>query len=151
MIALFVVSNLKKSYKSTKDSEKTVLKDFNINLEDKGMLFIIGKSGSGKTTLLNLIGGLDKYDDGEIIINKKSLNTFTEKDFDNYRASKIGFIFQEHNLLEKFTVEENIKIAKDIQGKIADKEEVSNVLSLVDLEGYEKRYPRELSTGQSKE
>ena len=88
-------------------------------------MFLLGKSGSGKSTLLNAIGGLDKFDGGEIIIKGKSSADFTQADFDSYRNTFIGFIFQEYNILENFSVAKNLALALELQGKKADKEESS--------------------------
>ena len=68
------------------------------------MVFILGKSGSGKTTLLNVIGGLDSFDEGDILIKGKSTETFKQSDFDSYRNTMVGFIFQEYNMLDELNV-----------------------------------------------
>ena len=82
-----------KTYKSKKSTNTTALKDISIKFPEKGLVFILSKSGSGKSTLLNIIGGLDKYDDGEVIINGKSTKEFKEKDFDAFRNTYMGFVF----------------------------------------------------------
>ena len=82
-----------------------------------GLVFVTGKSGSGKSTLLNLIGGLDTYDAGDIIINQKSSREFRQRDFDSYRNTMVGFIFQEYNILEEFSVAQNIGLALALQGQ----------------------------------
>lgn len=142
------VRNLKKTYKPKKGKPVQALKGINLKFEEKGLVFILGKSGSGKSTLLNMLGGLDKFDEGEIIIKGKSSEKFTQSDFDSYRNTFIGFIFQEYNILNDFTVGANIALAMELQGKKPTKESLNNILNEVDLEGYAGRKPNELSGGQ---
>ena len=87
--------NLKKVYKTKKGVSVTALNDVSIKFPEKGLVFLLGKSGSGKSTLLNLLGGLDKYDEGEIIIKGVSSKDFKQSHFDSYRNTYVGFIFQE--------------------------------------------------------
>ena len=126
----------------------TALKDVSLKFPEKGMVFILGKSGSGKSTLLNVMGGLDNYDDGEIIIKGKSSKNFSQSDFDSYRNTYLGFIFQEYNILNEFNVAANIALALELQGKKATKDAVEKILTEVDLSGYGNRKPAELSGGQ---
>ena len=145
------VRNLTKIYKlSKKKGSKTVvaLDNVSVDFPDKGMVFLLGKSGSGKSTLLNSIGGLDTFDKGEIIIKGKSSKDFKQSDFDSYRNTFIGFIFQEYNILEEFTVGKNLSLALELQGKKADKKAVETLLEQVDLNGFYKRKPNQLSGGQ---
>ena len=142
------VRNLTKIYKTKKVEDVRALDNVSISFNDTGMVFLLGKSGSGKSTLLNVMGGLDKFDSGEIIIKGKSSKTFSERDFDSYRNTFLGFIFQEYNILPEFTVQKNIALALELQGKKADKESVENLLNQVDLKGYAKRKPNQLSGGQ---
>ena len=139
--------NLSKTYKSRNGKPCVALKGINLTLPDKGLVFIIGKSGSGKSTLLNLLGGLDTITEGDIIADGNSMASFGRRDFDNYRSSYIGFVFQHYYLLEELTVAENVAIAMNIIGE-DNKDEVSRLLKKVGLEGYENRYPKELSGGQ---
>ena len=141
------LKGLKKIY-TTSSGDTAALDGIDLTLQDKGMVFITGKSGSGKTTLLNVIGGLDGVTDGEIIIDGKSFSNFSAKDFDSYRNTFIGFIFQEYNLLLDFTVDKNIKLANEIQGAQTDETEIQSTLKMVDIEGLQKRMPSELSGGQ---
>ena len=108
------VKNLTKTY-HPKKLPVVALDNVNLKIEDKGLVFILGKSGSGKSTLLNLLGGLDKYDAGDIIIKGKSTKDFTQGNFDSYRNTYVGFIFQEYNILEEFTVGANIALAIELQ------------------------------------
>ena len=110
------VKNLKKTY-NVKGNITNALDDVSIQFPEKGMVFLLGKSGSGKSTLLNVIGGLDKVDSGEIIIKGKSSSSFSGSDFDSYRNTFVGFIFQEYNILNEFSVEDNIALALELQGK----------------------------------
>ena len=141
------VKNLKKTY-NVKGNITKALDDVSIQFPERGMVFLLGKSGSGKSTLLNVIGGLDKVDSGEIIIKGKSSSSFSGSDFDSYRNTFVGFIFQEYNILNEFSVEDNIALALELQGKKKDKEKVLELLKQVDLEGFAKRKPNTLSGGQ---
>ena len=142
------VKNLTKTYHPKKGVPVVALDNVNLKIEDKGLVFILGKSGSGKSTLLNLLGGLDKYDAGDIIIKGKSTKDFTQGNFDSYRNTYVGFIFQEYNILEEFTVGANIALAIELQGRKATNEEVKQILDTLDLTGYGHRRPNELSGGQ---
>ena len=137
-----------KIYKPEKSAPVTALDKVDLSFGDRGMVFVLGKSGSGKSTLLNVIGGLDGADGGEIVIDGKSSLSFGTGDYDAYRNTYIGFIFQEYNLLDEFTVAENISLALELQGKEADGDKISKILEQVDLEGYGDRRPRQLSGGQ---
>ena len=140
--------NLCKVYKPKKGVPVKALDNVSLKFPEKGMVFLLGKSGSGKSTLLNLLGGLDKYDDGEIIIKGVSSKDFKQSYFDSYRNTYVGFIFQEYNILEEFSVGANIALAIELQGRKATDEEVNAILKEVDLEGYGNRKPNELSGGQ---
>lgn len=140
--------NLRKVYKTKKGISVEALKEVSLNFPEKGMVFLLGKSGSGKSTLLNLLGGLDKYDDGEIIIKGVSSKDFSQSHFDSYRNTYVGFIFQEYNVLEEFSVGANIALAIELQNRKADDSEINRILKEVDLEGFGDRKPNELSGGQ---
>lgn len=145
------VRNLTKIYKigkGGKASQVIALNNVSLDFPDKGLVFLLGKSGSGKSTLLNTIGGLDSFDSGEIIIKGKSSKDFKQSDFDSYRNTFIGFIFQEYNILEEFSIGKNLAIALELQGKKVSKEAVDKLLDQVDLSGYYKRKPNQLSGGQ---
>ena len=140
--------NVSKEYKSKKGKITNALTDININLNDKGLIFIIGKSGSGKSTLLNILGGLDSKTSGKIYIDNKDIDSFKEKDFDSYRNTYIGFIFQDFNLLEEYNVFDNVMLAAKLLRKKVNKEEILNLLERLDLKGLEYRNINELSGGQ---
>ena len=141
------LKNVTKIYK-TKAGDTAALNNFSVTLPDSGLVFITGKSGSGKTTLLNVVGALDGFDSGDIVIDGKSFSQFSAHDYSSYRNTFVGFVFQEYNLLPSYTVEKNIKIANELQGKETTKEQVDELLKLVDLEGLNNRKPSQLSGGQ---
>ncbi len=140
--------NVKKIYNS-KASETAALNGINLVFPDKGLVFITGKSGSGKTTLLNVIGGLDGFDSGEIIIQGKKFSEFTSEEYDSYRNTFVGFIFQGYNLLSEYTIEKNIRLANELQGVESKIEDINAILEQVDLAGLNNRLPSELSGGQN--
>ena len=142
------VRDLKKYYKTKGGVEVHALDGVSIQFPETGMVFLLGKSGSGKSTLLNVSGGLDKPDSGEIIVKGKSSKDFSQSDFDSYRNTFIGFVFQEYNILNEFNIETNIALALELQGKKNDKKAVEDLLKQVDLEGMGKRKPNTLSGGQ---
>lgn len=142
------VKNLSKAYKSKKGVVTQALDNVSLTFPEKGMVFILGKSGSGKSTLLNICGGLDKADSGEIIIKGKSSNEFSGQDFDSYRNTYVGFVFQEYNILDEFSVEENIGMALELQNKKRDKAIIDKILADVDMSSFASRKPNTLSGGQ---
>jgi len=142
------VKNLFKKYTVKNGIEVKALDDVSLKIDKVGMVFLLGKSGAGKSTLLNVLGGLDRVDSGEIIINGKSSKDFSQSDFDSYRNTYLGFIFQEYNILNEFSIAENIALAIELQGKKPTNEEIDNILNQVDLAGLAKRKPNELSGGQ---
>lgn len=142
------LKNISKSYKSKKGKDTLALNNVSLTLNNKGMVFILGKSGSGKSTLLNVIGGLDKYDSGEMTILGKSSKDFTQADFDSYRNTYIGFIFQEFNILEDYNVYENVTLALKLQQKEVSDEKIDELFERLELENLKKRKVNELSGGQ---
>lgn len=142
------LKNICKTYRPKKGVPVQALKNVSLKFTEKGMVFILGKSGCGKSTLLNCIGGLDTFDSGELVIKGKSSKDFSGSDFDSYRNTFIGFIFQEYNILSEFNVEKNIALALELQGKKATKERVKELLEQVDLSDQGKRKTNELSGGQ---
>lgn len=144
------VRNLSKIYKSKQKNgtDTHALDNVSLRFPEKGMVFLLGKSGSGKSTLLNVCGGLDAPTEGEIIVKGRSSKDFTQSDFDSYRNTFVGFIFQEYNILSEFSVEDNIALALELQGKPKDKKAIAELLEQVDLTGFAKRKPNTLSGGQ---
>ena len=143
------VRHLTKIYREKKGGAETAaLRDVNIIFPERGLVFLLGKSGSGKSTLLNLIGGLDAPTEGEIVVMGRSSNTFSGGDLDCYRNTFIGFVFQDYNLLDEFSVEENIALALELQHQKGGRERAKEVLREVDLADFAKRRPGTLSGGQ---
>ena len=142
------LKNVVKKYKSKKGHTTTALNNISIKFDKKGMTFILGKSGSGKSTLLNVIGGLDKYDSGDILILGKSTKNFKKADFDSYRNTYVGFVFQEFNILEDYNVYENIVLALQLQKKNIDENKINELLEKLELKNLKTRKVNELSGGQ---
>jgi len=140
------INQLSKNYYSKKASKVEALKNITLSLPSKGMIFLVGKSGCGKTTFLNVLGALDSFDNGDILISNRSMKDFSEQELDAYRNLFVGFVFQEYNLLEDYSVEKNISFALDLQQN--HNQDISNVLNQTELSGLEKRLPNELSGGQ---
>ena len=142
------LKHLTKIYKTKGGEDTRALDDVSISFDRTGLVFLLGKSGSGKSTLLNLAGGLDEPTSGEVIVMGKSSKDFSGGDFDSYRNTFVGFIFQEYNILNEFNVEDNIALALELQGKKKDREKIGEILRDVELEDFAKRKPNTLSGGQ---
>jgi len=141
------IKNVKKVYNSKSKYNCVALNNISFNLPSKGFVFICGKSGSGKSTLLNILGGLDNIDEGKIVIDGNNLSSFNNKDFDNYRNSYVGFIFQDFCLIDNFNVYDNVKLSLQLKGE-KNNDNIEKILESVDLKGFGQRYPKELSGGQ---
>ena len=147
--------DIKKDYiigkENKKDYQKTqALKGVSIEFKKNEFVSILGQSGCGKTTLLNIIGGLDKYTSGDLIINGVSTKNYTDRDWDNYRNHSIGFIFQSYNLIPHQTILQNVELALTLSG-IPKAERIArakNVLNKVGLGDKLKSKPNQLSGGQ---
>ncbi len=142
------LKNISKTYKSKKGADTKALKDVSLSFDDCGMTFILGKSGSGKSTLLNILGGLDNYDSGEMLILGKSSKDFKSCDFDSYRNTYVGFVFQEFNILEDYDVYDNIVLALELQKKNKDEKTIEDLLERLELTNLKHRKVNELSGGQ---
>lgn len=142
------IINLKKDYKSTSGVVTNALKNINLKIGNKGLIFIVGKSGSGKSTLLNLLGGLDSVSEGQILVDNKDITKFSEKEYDSYRNTYIGFVFQEFNLLEEYNVRENIELANELQNQKTDVNSFNNILTNLGINELSDRKINELSGGQ---
>lgn len=127
------IKNLTKTYFLESGDKVNALKDVSLDFPSAGLIFLLGKSGSGKTTLLNLIGGMDSPSQGEVVIDGRSSNTFTERDYDSYRNTCIGFVFQEYSLIDSLTAGANIALAAELQGKNADRAKIDDIMRQVDL------------------
>ena len=143
------LKNIKKFYK-TGDFKQQALKDVSVEFRENEFVAILGPSGSGKTTLLNIIGGLDKYDSGDLIINGKSTKKFKNKDFDAYRNNCIGFIFQSYNLINHISILENVEMSMTLSGisKRKRKKKALELLKKVGLKQHAHKKPNQLSGGQ---
>ncbi len=143
---------LKKIYKEYLLAEDKViaLNDISLTFRDNEFISILGPSGCGKTTLLNIIGGLDKYTSGELSIDGKTTKDFREKEWDSYRNSSVGFVFQSYNLIPHLTVLENVTMALSLSGVSAKeaKKRAIKALKEVELENHIKKRPNQLSGGQ---
>ena len=135
------VSHLYKSY-----NKKDVLKDINLEFDNKGLVVILGKSGSGKTTLLNILSGYDSIDDGDVFVDNKSIKEFNEKDFNNYRKNYISYIFQDSYLLEELSINENLSMI--LNGDNNDNLLINKALEKVGLEDIGHKICKDLSGGQ---
>ena len=144
---IITLKNLNKYYKSGNDSFHA-LKDINLEIEKGKFTVILGKSGSGKSTLLNIIGGLDSYDSGEVLVDGFDYKNADDKIMSDFRCKKIGFVFQSYNLIPILNVLENITFPINIGGEKIDNKYIANVLKELGLEGKEKSFPNQLSGGQ---
>ncbi len=143
------IRNISKQYK-TGDLIQNALHDVSLNLRDNEFVSILGPSGSGKTTLLNIIGGLDRYDSGDLIINNVSTKDYEDRDWDSYRNHTIGFVFQSYNLIPHQTVLANVELALTIGG-ISKKERKKRALEALDEVGLKEqahKKPNQMSGGQ---
>ena len=141
--------NIRKEYVT--DANTTIaLNGVDLKFRRNEFVSILGPSGCGKTTLLNIIGGLDRYTSGDLIINGKSTKEYKDKDWDTYRNHTIGFVFQSYNLIMHLTVEENVELALTLSGiSEADRRvRTKEVLAKVGLEDKAKSLPNQLSGGQ---
>ena len=143
------LKKIHKEYK-TGDLVQTALDKVSLNLRDSEFVAILGPSGSGKTTLLNIIGGLDRYDSGDLIINGISTKKYTDRDWDSYRNHTIGFVFQSYNLIPHQTVLANVELALTISGVSGAerRRRAAEALQKVGLGNQLHKHPTEMSGGQ---
>ena len=143
------IKNVNKQYK-TGELIQTALDDVSLNLRNNEFIAILGPSGSGKTTLLNIIGGLDRYDKGDLIINGISTKKYKDRDWDSYRNHTIGFVFQSYNLIPHQTILANVELALTISGvpKNKRKQKAIKALEQVGLAKQIYKKPNQLSGGQ---
>ena len=143
------LSKIKKDYK-TGDFVQHALKGVSLSFRENEFVAILGPSGSGKTTLLNIIGGLDRYSSGDLIIDGKSTKKFKDKDWDAYRNHAIGFVFQSYNLIGHISVLENVEMGMTLSGISASerRKKALNLLEKVGLKEHANKKPNQLSGGQ---
>ena len=143
------LKNITKSY-SVGENSQQVLKGIDVTFRKCEFTSILGSSGSGKTTLLNIIGGLDKYDDGDLIIEGVSTKKYKDRDWDSYRNYRVGFIFQSYNLIMHQSVLQNVEIALTLSGvsKQERRKRAIDALTRVGLKDHINKKPNQLSGGQ---
>ena len=139
--------NLCKFY-GTSEIEVKALNNVNIEIKEGELVAIIGKSGSGKTTLLNMIGGLDTPTSGEIYIGEKEISKLSDDELTESRRNKIGFIFQNYNLIPVLNVYENITFPVQLDGRMPDDKYIDDMLSILELSSKKTALPSSLSGGQ---
>ena len=147
--AMLQLKDIVKKY-NTGGTEVEVLKKVNISFRESEFVSILGASGSGKTTLLNIIGGLDKYSSGDMLLMGRSTKEFTDRDWDSYRNGTIGFVFQSYNLIGHLSVIENVKLALSISGESNKENDIKAKKALEDvgLGEHLHKKPNQLSGGQ---
>ncbi len=143
-MAIVEFKDVTKIYK-TGDHQLRALDDINLSLDEGKFIVVLGPSGAGKSTLLNLLGGLDSPTTGQIIVDGKDISTLTNNELAEYRAAKVGFVFQFYNLIPTLTVQENVALVKEISANALDE---IQVLKEVGLEEHLKKFPTQLSGGE---
>ena len=143
------LKNITKEYR-TGDQVVQALKGINLKFRSNEFVSILGQSGSGKTTLLNIIGGLDRYTEGDLLINDRSTKEYKDRDWDTYRNHSVGFIFQSYNLIPHQSVLSNVELALTLSGvsKEERRERAREVLEKVGLKDHVTKRPSQLSGGQ---
>src|SRR5690554_2606060 len=143
------VKNISKKY-ITGELVQSALDDLSLNLRKNEFVAVLGPSGSGKTTLLNIIGGLDRYDRGDLIINGISTKKYRDRDWDSYRNHSIGFVFQSYNLIPHQSILANVELALTISGvsRSERKKRAKEALEVVGLGEHVHKRPNQLSGGQ---
>jgi len=146
---LLKIANIVKNYESGTETLH-ILKGINFEIEEGATVAISGQSGSGKSTLLNIIGGLDRTDEGSVFIGNDEITSLSEKELSVYRSKKVGFIFQFHYLLKDFTALENIMLPAYISGLSKEKamDRAKSLLADVKLEDRGGHFPSQLSGGE---
>lgn len=144
---MLIIKNISKTYTTKGGVTHRALENVSLSFEDKGLVFILGKSGSGKSTLLNIIAGIDVFDRGEITLGNRSFKEFKRRDFNNYRNTMIGFVFQEYHLIDAYKTYDNIRLALSLQSRKDDKA-IKDSLVKYEIEELANRKTFELSGGQ---
>lgn len=143
------LKNIKKTYR-VGDVETRALDDISVSFREQEFVAILGTSGSGKTTCLNIVGGLDRYDSGDLIINGKSTKNFKDREWDAYRNNSIGFIFQSYNLISHLSIVANVEMGMTLSGVSAAEKHrrAQEALEKVGLKDHLHKKPNQLSGGQ---
>ena len=143
------IQGISKQYK-TGDFVQRALDNVSLNLRDSEFVAILGPSGSGKTTLLNIIGGLDHYDSGDLVINGISTKQYKSRDWDSYRNHTIGFVFQSFNLIDELNVFENVELPLTyLKVKAGERKQmVNDILKRMNISHRAGHFPQQLSGGQ---
>ena len=142
------LKNISKTYRTKNGATHRALNNVSLRFGEKGLVFIVGRSGGGKSTLLNMIAALDRPDSGEMLLYGNSFSKFSKADYDSYRNTFVGVIFQEYNLLKTLTVYQNIALATGLQHNESS-EKVDAVIKRFGLEELAQRKPNDISGGQS--
>lgn len=144
------LKNIKKSYDLDKATNLPVLKGINLVFNDNEFVAILGPSGCGKTTMLNIIGGLDRYTEGDLVVDGTATKDFADRDWDTYRNRRIGIVFQSYNLIPHLSVLANVELAMTLSGTSIKyrKKKALEVLKSVGLESEVNKKPNQLSGGQ---
>ena len=146
-MSIVEVKNIQRNYQQGEHIVRA-LRGVDLTIEKGEFTALMGPSGSGKTTLLNIIGGLDKPNEGEVSIDGQNLSSLSSGELSDLRLHKLGFVFQAYNLIPVLTAYENTEFVLLLQGKNANQDKVLTTLASVGLEGMEHRRPSELSGGQ---
>lgn len=144
---LIKLKNVQKTYCSKNGVTFRALNNVSLTFDSTGLVYLVGASGSGKSTLLNVIGGLDGYDSGDVIIAGKKLNAMKNTEIDSLRNTLMGFVFQEFNLIDTLSVYDNVRIAMDMQSR-KDDGEVMRALEEMGIADKAKNKTKDLSGGQ---
>lgn len=127
------LNKITKIYNTKKGVSQRALDEVDLTFGNKGLYFIVGPSGCGKSTMMNIIGGMDNYTTGDLLIDGKSTKNYRSKDFDAYRNKKIGVVFQNFNLLQEFNIAENIRLSVQMHGGKLNNQQITDILSKVGL------------------
>lgn len=143
------LKNISKSY-TTGDFTQIALDNISLNFRKSEFVAILGQSGSGKTTCLNIVGGLDHYDSGDLVINDRSTKNFKDSDWDAYRNNSVGFIFQSYNLINHLSIMDNVELGMTLSGVSSEEKhrKALEVLERVGLKDHVHKRPNQLSGGQ---
>lgn len=144
---LYKIENVKKSYNDGEDIQ-SVLRGVSFDINEGEIIAIIGPSGCGKSTLLNLIGGIDKADEGKMLFENDDITKYNEKKLTKLRLNNFGFVFQSYHLISSLTVRENIMVPILAKGLTPSEEEITKICEEVNIDSKMYRYPHQLSGGE---